>query len=390
MNPFDFYNPTRILFGEGRINELSAFVPEHARVLFAFDQEAVMANGVYHQVKAALAGFTVIEFGGITPNPDYDFLIKALPLIAAHQLDFIVAAGGGSAIDGAKFIAAAAQYAGDPWALTEVPFLVEKALPLAVIQTHPAAGTEMNQWGVVNRRSLKLSRDFSGEVLFPKVTILDPQVTLTLAQEEITHGVVDAFAHVLEQYVTIEAATPLQDRQAEAQILTIIDSARAMLEHPKDLDARGIFMWCAASVLNDHLQTGNFVDFTAHRLCHVLTALYDIKHGEALALILVPTFRVLREMKREKLCRYGRMVWGLTQQSPDDLIAATLQATEQFLLEVGAKTDPAAFGLSKGIIPEVLAYLRAENMYPLGECHPVYEAEVMAILNQLFKQSQFA
>lgn len=384
MNPFDFYNPTRVIFGEGRINELRAFLPQGARVLFTYDEDAVMANGVYQQVKEALVGFTVIEFGGIKPNPDYDFLMKAVPLVKKHELDFVVAAGGGSVIDGSKFIAAAAKYDGDPWELTESLFLVKEALPLAAIVTHPATGTEMNQWAVINRRSLKLNRDMSGVALFPKFAFLDPAVTLTLPPEEITHGIVDVFSHALEQYVTIEVNTPLQDRQAEAQLLTIIESARAILKKPKDLEARSIFMWCASSVLNDHLQTGNFVDFAAHRISHAMTALYNLRHADALALTLVPTFTVLREMKKEKLCRYAKIVWGHEDHSKEKLIEKALASTHKFLVEVGAKTDPTVYGLKKSIIPEVLAYLRAENMFPLGECHPVYEIEAMAILSNMF------
>lgn len=385
MNPFSFYNPTRILFGEGRISELRAFIPENARILFVYDEDAVMANQVYEQVKEALVGFTVIEFGGVKPNPDYDFLVKALPLIEKHQLDFILAAGGGSVVDGAKFLAAAARYKGDPWELTESLFLVDEALPLGVIMTHPATGTEMNRWGVVNRRALKLNRDFCGDALFPKFAILDPLVTLTLPFVEVTHGIIDVFSHVIEQYVTVEVETPLQDRQAEALLLTIIESARSILKNPQDLKARSIFMWCATSALNDHLQTGNVVDFAAHRISHAMTALYDMRHADALALTLIPTLSILREMKQAKLCRYAKAVWGCEEKSKEKLVEAAIVYTRNFLLEAGANLNAKDCGLSKEMIPEILAYLKTEAMYPLGECHPVYELEVMAILSAMFQ-----
>ncbi len=387
MNPFNFYNPTRVLFGEGRIDELRDFLPENARILFTYDENAVVNNGVYRQVKEALQGFTVIEFSGIQPNPDYDYLIQALPLIEAHALNFIVAAGGGSVIDGSKFIAAAAKWQGDPWQMTESLFLVKEALPLAVIQTHPGSGTELNQWGVMNCSRLKLNRDFSGEALFPKLAILDPATTLTLPRQELTYAIVDAFSHGIEQYATIETDTPLQDRQAEAHLLTIIESSRVMLAEPDNLQARATFMWCSASILNDHLQTGTFVDFCTHRLSHVLTTLYGLKHAEALALLLVPTLSILRDMKHQKLCRYARAVWGLNDSNENDLINAALSATQNFFIEVGAEMNPEALGLSKKMIPDVLSYLRDENMYPLGECHPVYEIEAMAILRSVFHTS---
>ncbi len=383
MNPFHFYNPTRILFGEGRISELRAFIPEDARILFVYDEDAIKKNGVYAQIQEALVGFPLIHFNGIRPNPDYDFLIKALPLIREHELNYIVAAGGGSTIDGAKFIAAAAKWFGDPWGLTDSLFLVQEALPLAVVQTHPATGSEVNRWGVVNRKGMLLNRDFCGEALFPRLAILDPTVTLTLPRQEITYGVVDAFSHVLEQYLTTEVNTPLQDRQAEALLLTIIESARAILKNPKDIEARSIFMWCATSVLNDHLQTGNAVDFAAHRISHAITALYDLRHAEAIALLLVPTFSVLQEMKHAKLCRYARVIWGHQRKNEEELIAAGLESTRDFLLEMGAELNPRVFKLDKSIIPAVIDYFRRENMFPLGECHPVYEIEAMAILSQM-------
>lgn len=385
MNPFHFYNPTRIIFGEGRIAEIRVLIPADAHILFVYDEDAVMPNQVYTQIKEALVGFNLIEFGGVKPNPDYDFLIKALPLVEKYEINFIVAAGGGSVVDGAKFIAAAAKYKGDPWELTESLFLVEKALPLGVIMTHPATGTEMNRWGVVNRRALKFNRDFCGDALFPQFSILDPTVTLTLPFLEVTHGIIDVFSHVIEQYVTLDVETPLQDRQAEALLLTIIESARAILKNPLDLKARSIFMWCATSALNDQLQTGNVVDFAAHRISHAMTALYDLRHADALALTLIPTLSILRDMKQAKLCRYAKMVWGSTEKSKEKLVEAAIACTRNFLLEAGANLNAKDFGLSKEMIPEILAYLKKEGMYPLGECHPVYEIEVMAILSAVFQ-----
>lgn len=385
MQTFEFYNPTRILFGQGKIAALSAQLPKNARVLFCFDEDAVMANHVYEAVSAALKAFPVIEFGGIKPNPDYDYLIKALPLIKKHSLNWIVSAGGGSVLDGGKFIAAAACYSGDPWELTRSPFLVKQALPHGCVLTLSASGTEMNQWGVVSRRSLKLKRDFSGEALFPRFSILDPDALLTLPPHQISNGIIDACSHVFEQYLTeAPSSFALQDHQAEALLLTLIDNGRLILKDPSDLSARSQFMWAATLALNDHLQTGVPVDFSCHRLSHALTALYGLEHGESLALLFPASLWVLKDMKRTKLLRYAREVLQLEASDENQLILAAIQKTRDFFVEVGGVLDPRAFGLSPDIIPAVLSYIKAEYNYPLGECHPIYETEVRAILEALF------
>lgn len=385
MKDFTFYNPTRILFGPDKTAELSQIIPKNARILFCFDENAVSSNGAYAEIKKALASFTVIEFSGIQPNPDYEYLRKALPLIQAHQLNFIVSAGGGSVIDGAKFIAAAACSTEDPWMLTAEAFLVKQALPHICVLTLPGAGSEMNCWSVVSRRELHLKRDLSGEALYPVASILDPKFTLTLPDRQITNGIIDAFSHVIEQYVTLENDTPLQDRQAKALAQTIIDSGRAIVKNKQDLAARGHFMWAACLALNDHLQTGLIPDFAAHRISHALTALYYLDHGQSMALILPATLSVLREMKQTKLLQFAKEVWGLEGDQDQPLIEAAIQHTRTFFLEVGASLNPQDYDLEPSMIPDILSYLRQEHTYPLGECHPIMEKEVKAILEEMFK-----
>jgi NADP-dependent alcohol dehydrogenase len=384
VQPFQFYNPTRVLFGTGKIAALPQYLPPHARVLFTFDEDAVMHNDVHRQVMQALSGLTVIQFGGIRPNPDYDYLMQALPLIQAHQLNVIVSAGGGSVIDGSKFIAAAACTSGNPWDLSAQPFLVKTALPHLCIPTLPGAGSEMNCWGVISRRSLALKRDFSGNALFPQLSILDPTVTLTLPWQHLQNGMIDTFSHVIEQYITTPYDTPLQNRQAEALLLTIIEAAQAIMHNPDDLHARGHLMWAACLSLNDHLQAGMQPDFAAHRISHVFTALYQLSHGQSMALLLPATLSALKEMKRTKLIRYAHYVWHLTSKDEDQLIEGAIAATRDFFTQLGVSLNPADHGLSPEIIPEVLAHIDAEYTYPLGECHPIYHAEVKAILEHLF------
>lgn len=384
MKPFEFYNPTRILFGAGKIAELKEYLPPDARILFAFDPEAVHKNGVYTQVKAALAGHVCVEFGRIHPNPDYEMLLEALPLIEAGGLNCIVSAGGGSAIDGSKFIAAAACVEGDPWDLTAGPFLVKKALPHFAIPTLPGAGSEMNRWGVVSRNRLKLKRDFGGDVLFPRLSILDPTTTLTVPWRHLQNGMIDAFSHVVEQYVTTDTDTPLQNRQAEALALTLIDAARVLVKNPTDLAARGHLMWAACLSLNDHLQTGMEPDFAAHRLSHALTALYGLSHGESMALLLPATLEALTGMKEAKLLRYAYYVWHITTGNPEARIQGAVNATRQFFSEIGVSSCAQDHGLKPEMIPEIIAYLEVEYPYPLGECHPVFAGEVAAILDAMF------
>ena len=207
MLNFDYFNPVKILFGEGKIAEISNEIPAGSKVLMTYGGGSIMKNGVYNQVMQALSGFEVLEFGGIEPNPRYETLMKAVDLARKENIDFLLAVGGGSVLDGTKFIAAAIHFSGDPWRILTggKDAIIERAVSLASILTLPATGSEMNSGAVISRESTQEKFAFGSPLTFPKFSVLDPTVTYSLPMNQVANGIVDAFIHVIEQYLTYPA-----------------------------------------------------------------------------------------------------------------------------------------------------------------------------------------
>jgi len=305
-----------------------------------------------------------------------------LPLLRAHELNFILSVGGGSVIDAGKFLAAASRYEGEPWDLVLDNTRIKAALPHAAVLTLPATGTEMNRWAVISRRSLQSKRDFGHPLLYLRFAVLDPEKTFTLPLRQITNGIIDAFTHVVEQYVTYPIDAPLQNRQAEAVLLTLIEEGRRILAEPSSYEARANFMWAATHALNGQIEAGMVYDGTTHMLGHELTALYGIDHGASLAVILPAVFKILRTEKHQKLVQYGRKVWGLTQSDEAEVISRAIEATEDFFREVGAKTRLREYGLSEGCADLIAAKLEQQGFLPLGERKNVGQDLVLKILQE--------
>ncbi len=233
MRNFEYFNPTRIVFGKGTIAKLADLIPADARPLLLYGGGSIKKNGVYDQVIAALEKFHVAEFGGIEPNPRYETCMKAVEKVQAEKCDFLLAVGGGSVLDACKFIAAATKFEGDdPWDILSKWVPVEAAVPLGAVLTLPATGSEMNAGSVINRDSTNEKLFFGSDLVRPVFSILDPETTYSLPPNQTANGIVDAFVHVVEQYATYPGPNPLQDRQAEAILKTLID------EGPKALTNR--------------------------------------------------------------------------------------------------------------------------------------------------------
>ncbi|GAA4029068.1 iron-containing alcohol dehydrogenase [Actimicrobium antarcticum] len=368
MQNFDFYNPTHIIFGKGRIADLAKVVPADARVLLLFGGGSIKKNGVLDEVHAALAGRTFHEFSGIEPNPSYENLMQAVELVRKEKIDFLLAVGGGSVIDGTKFIAAAANFEGDPWSILEKRGSnVTSALPFGSVLTLPATGSEMNNGGVVTRKSLKAKMAFSSKHCFPLFSILDPTKTFTLPTRQIGNGVVDAFAHVMEQYMTYPADAPVQDRFAEGILQTLIEEGPKALATPDNYEVRANIMWCATLALNGLIGAGVPQDWATHMVGHELTAQYDLDHAQTLAIILPSMLRVRKESKRAKLLQYAARVWNLTSGDEDTRIEAAIQKTQTFFEQMGVKTRLGDYGLKADSIDTILTQLGAHKMTTLGE-----------------------
>ncbi len=372
MHNFDFYNPTQILFGEGQIASLAKLVPAGARVLLLYGGGSIKQNGVYEQVERALSGHTVLEFSGIEPNPTYETLMRAVDIVKSEQIDFLLAVGGGSVIDGTKFVAAAAVLEGDPWQILAVGGkVVKSALPFGAVLTLPATGSEMNSAAVVTRHATLEKRAFMSRQVFPKFSILDPTVTYTLPLRQVGNGVVDAYAHVMEQYLTHPADAPVQDRFAEGLLLTLIEEGPKAISQPDNYAVRANVMWSATLALNGLIGVGVPQDWATHMVGHELTALYNLDHAQTLAIVLPSMLRVRKEGKRAKLLQYAARVWNLTEGDEDSRIDAAIDRTQSFFEQMGVKTRLRDYGLDAASVDTVVGALEKAGLVALGEARDV-------------------
>ncbi|WP_374978756.1 iron-containing alcohol dehydrogenase [Pseudomonas solani] len=365
MRNFTFYNPTRIHFGEGQIDKLAREIPAGSRVMVTHGGGSIFQNGVWQQVEQALAGYALTRFAGIEANPQFDTLVKATELARREGCDFILAVGGGSVIDGSKFIAAALCHDGDPLDLL-TGTRAKAAVPMGCVLTLAATGSESNPHGVVTHVTRQEKLPFSSPLLYPRFAILDPRTTFSLPARQIGNGVVDAFVHTLEQYLTYPADAPLQDRQAEGLLLTLIEEGPKALANPEDYAVRANLMWCATQALNGLLGCGVPQDWATHMIGHELTALYHLDHAQTLAVVLPALLAERREPKRAKLAQYAERVWGLTGDE-DTRIDGAIAATRDFFEAMGVPTRLADHGLDAEAIPQVLAQLERHGMTALSE-----------------------
>jgi NADP-dependent alcohol dehydrogenase len=365
---FDFYNPTRILFGQGQIASLAKLVPAGARVLLVYGGGSIKQNGVYDEVIAALAGFHVSEFAGVEPNPSYETLMRAIEQVKAEKIDFLLAVGGGSVIDGAKFIAAGALMEGDPWAILEkYGANVTAAMPFGCVLTLPATGSEMNASSVVTRKSTQEKFAFMSRHVYPKFAILDPSKTYSLPTRQVGNGVVDAFAHVMEQYMTYPVDAKVQDRFAEGLLLTLIEEGPQALADPDNYDVRANVMWTATLALNGLIGAGVPQDWATHMVGHELTALYHLDHAQTLAVVMPSMLRARKDSKRAKLLQFAERVWDLKGGDEDTRIEAAITRMEEFFAQMGVHTRLSDYGLAAKDIEPVLAALEKHRMVKLGE-----------------------
>ena len=341
MLNFELYNPTNYVFGKGQTEKLSKLVPARAKILLAYGGGSIFKNGVYDQVKSALAGFEMVEFGGIEPNPRFETLMKAVEIVKSQNITFILAVGGGSVIDGVKFISGAVHFEGNPIDILKNRVLftdITKVIPFGTVLTLPATGSEMNSGSVVTIEATQEKLVLGGSALFPKFSICDPNVIASLPKRQIQNGVVDAFTHVMEQYLTYPNDALLQDRIAESILQTLVEIGPSVVENPTDYKLASNFMWCATMALNGLIQKGVPSDWATHMIGHELTALYEIDHARTLAIIGPNLYRVLFETKKDKLAQYGERVWQITGNSIEEKAEKAIQKTVDFFHIMGMKT----------------------------------------------------
>ncbi|MCS4273203.1 MULTISPECIES: alcohol dehydrogenase [Raoultella] len=370
MNNFDLYTPTRILFGKGAIENLRDQIPAGARILVTYGGGSVKKTGVLDQALSALSDFEVLEFGGIEPNPSYETLMNAVKIAREQQITFLLAVGGGSVLDGTKFIAAAAHYdeSVDPWEILETYGQnVKSAIPMGSVLTLPATGSESNKGAVVSRKTTGDKRAFMSSHVQPVFAILDPVYTYTLPPRQVANGVVDAFVHTVEQYVTYPVDGKIQDRFAEGILLTLIEDGPKALQEPENYDVRANIMWAATQALNGLIGAGVPQDWATHMLGHELTAMHGLDHAQTLAIVLPVLWNEKRDTKRAKLLQYAARVWNISEGSEDERIDAAIAATRNFFEQLGVPTRLSGYGLDGSSIPALLAKLEEHGMTQLGE-----------------------
>ena len=373
MLNFDYQNPTRIIFGQGSTSKLSRSVPPKARVLVLYGGGSVRRNGTLDDVLAALqqdGERHVAEFSGIEPNPTFETLMRAVQQVHEEQIDFLLAVGGGSVIDGTKFVAAAARLPAseDAWSILESRGRVIKdALPFGAVLTLPATGSEMNAGGVVTRAATHDKISFSSRLLYPQFSILDPVRTYTLPTRQVANGVVDAFVHTMEQYLTYPVDARVQDRFAEGLLRTLVEIGQDAVNKPEDYDTRANLMWTATLALNGLIGAGVPQDWATHMIGHELTALHGIDHARTLALVLPALLQVRREEKRAKLLQYAERVWDIRDGSENARIDQAIERTRAFFESLDVPTRLSAYQLDAAAIDPLVAQLEKHGMVKLGE-----------------------
>jgi NADP-dependent alcohol dehydrogenase len=368
MENFTFQNPVKIVFGKDSISQLKQLIDPKARILLTFGGGSIKRNGVYKQVKTALKKHKVFEFGGIEPNPSFETLSKAVELGRKEKIDFILAVGGGSVMDGSKFIAAAIPFKGkNTWQIvTSHGAAVKSAIPLGTIVTLPATGSEMNTFGVISRKSTKEKLAFGSPLCYPKFSILDPQTTYSLDKKQLRNGIVDAFVHISEQYATKDSKAPLQDRLAESIYKTLIDISPSIMKGKKDYDARGNFMWCATMALNGLICQGVLQDWSTHMIGHEMTAFFGLAHAETLAIILPAMWKYELKNKADKLAMLAENIFGIKKGTKKQKAEAAIKHTVKFFNSLGMPTSLKSYNL-KPADCEVIANRAAEQDWAIGE-----------------------
>lgn len=368
MLNFNFYNPTHIVFGKDTLDQLNSLVPADAKVLITYGGGSVNRFGTLDKVIQNLPGRTIFQFGGIEPNPQYNTLMKAVQIAKDENVDFLLAVGGGSVMDGTKFIALASRYEGDCLDLLTPEFdlaPVDSAIPMGTVVTLPATGSEMNNGAVISHKNLKVP--VFSMFTFPKFSILDPTLTFTLPTTQVANGIIDTFIHTVEQYVTYPVDARFQDRTAEGILKTLIEISKTTIEEPTNYDARANLVWCATMALNGLIGAGVPQDWTTHMIGHEVTAMFGVDHAKTLAILQPAIWEVRKEQKRAKLIQYAERVWDITECDEDLKIELGIQKTRAFFEELGVKTHLSDYDITEEKIEDLILALKNNNRTALSE-----------------------
>lgn len=381
MKNFEFYNPVKIYFGEDEITKLSEILKPYNKIMFTYGLGSIFKNGIYDQVCKQLKGYNFIEFGGIEPNPSYETLVKAVEIGKKEKVDFILAVGGGSVIDGSKFIAAAIEYEGDDsWEILSKQKEIKSAIKLGTVLTLPATGSEMNGNSVISKLDTKEKLAFGSNYVFPVFSILDPTTVKSLPNIQVSNGIVDSYVHVLEQYLTYPVNAMVQDKYSESLMKILIDIGSELLEDRGNYSLNANFMWTACMALNGLIAMGVPTDWSTHMIGHEITALYGVAHAQSLAIVLPGVMHVMREEKSEKIVQYGREVFGINISNESQMIDETIQRTEAFFNSLGIKTKLSDYSIDESVTKIIPERFIKRRFVKLGENKSITPQVVEKIL----------
>lgn len=379
MYSFEYKNPVKIIFGKNTIAKMANEIPKSSKVLITYGGGSIKKNGVYDQVVQALKDHEIYEFGGIEANPEYATLLKAVEIVKEKGIEFLLAVGGGSVLDGTKFISAASKFTGDePWDILAKGAAVNEAIPLASVLTLPATGSEMNSFAVVSRREFQLKLAFGSPLVFPKFSVLDPMVMKSLPKRQKANGVVDAFIHVLEQYLTFPNEASVQDFWAEGVLKTLLVYGEKYVHEDFDYDVASNVMWAATCALNGMIGVGVAHDWATHGIGHEITALHGLDHAQTLAIVLPGMMKVMFDAKEEKIRRYAQNVFGISEE--EFTMEQAIAKTENFFNALDVKTRLSDYQIGKDAIPALIKNLAKGKEIKLGEKALVTAEKVEAIL----------
>ena len=359
---YDYSNPTAIHFGKGQIASIVKYVNKDNKILVVYGGGSIKKNGVYDEISKELKGLDWIEFSGVEANPTYETLNKAVELVKAEKVDFILAVGGGSVIDGSKYIAAASLYDGDAWDFLEGTAVIEKALPLGAVLTLPATGSESNMNAVVSKKSTNEKRFFGSPFVYPKFAVLDPSVMSTLSDRQLANGLVDAFVHTCEQYLTCPNTSLVHDGYAET-LLKGLAKLASDWDNRKDLVWQENLMLLANQALNGFIGSGVVEDWATHMMGHELTAFYGVDHAQSLAVVQPQLLRVMIEEKSNKLAQMGENVFGIKNDNE-----AVIVAIENMYHSIGVTTNLNDYErVDDKVIENIIPSLKSHGMTAIGE-----------------------
>lgn len=380
MKNFEFSNPVKILFGKGSITKLSTQIPQNSKVMLIYGSGSIKKNGVYQQVHDALSDFEKVEFSGIEPNPHYETCLKCVEKIKSENVNFLLAIGGGSVIDATKFIAAATVFDGEPWDIMIDEKKVVSALPFGTVLTLPATGSEMNGGSVITKVATQEKFAFHSKFVFPQFSILDPETTYSLPKIQIANGIADAFVHVMEQYLTTNEDTKIQDYFAEGIIKTLVEESKRVFDNLQNYECRANIMWASTWGLNGWIAQGCIEDWSTHLIGHELTALHGIDHGQTLAIVLPGVMEVMREEKHDKIIQMGKNIFNIHEEDDNIAIDKTIVAVESFFQSLGIMTHLSDYGISDNSISKIVQRF-ADRKWALGEHQNITSEVVKKILN---------